>query len=144
MTKKMKNTTKSYQELSRLKSFEDRFDYLKLTGVVGETTFGFDRYLNQAFYRSKEWRNVRREVIVRDDGCDMGHPDHPINGRIIIHHINPVSLEDLDEGSDILLDPNNLVCVSETTHNAIHFGDSTLLPEPYVERSKNDTCPWKR
>lgn len=140
----MKNTTKSYQELSRLKSFEDRFDYLKLTGVVGETTFGFDRYLNQAFYRSKEWRNVRREVIVRDDGCDMGHPDHPINGRIIIHHINPVSLEDLDEGSDILLDPNNLVCVSETTHNAIHFGDSTLLPEPYIERFKNDTCPWKR
>lgn len=140
----MKNTTKSYQELSRLKSFEDRFDYLKLTGIVGETTFGFDRYLNQAFYRSKEWRNVRREVIIRDEGCDMGHPDHPINGRVIIHHINPVSLEDLDEGSDILLDPNNLVCVSETTHNAIHFGDSTLLPEPYVERSKYDTCPWKQ
>lgn len=139
----MKNT-KSYNELSRLKCYEDRFDYLKLTGVVGETTFGFDRYLNQAFYRSKEWRKVRREVIARDEGCDMGHPDHPIRGRIIIHHMNPVTIEDVEDGSDILLDPNNLVCVSEDTHNAIHFGDASLLPEPYVERSKYDTCPWKR
>ena len=139
----MKNT-KSYNELSRLKCYEERFDYLKLTGVVGETTFGFDRYLNQAFYRSKEWRKVRREVIARDEGCDMGHPDHPISGRIIIHHINPVTIDDVEDGSDILLDPNNLVCVSEDTHNAIHFGDASLLPEPYIERSKYDTCPWKR
>ncbi len=131
-----------YSELCRLKTFEERFDYLKLQGVVGESTFGFDRYLNQLLYRSSEWKRVRNAVIVRDDGCDMGLADYPAN-RIIVHHMNPLSVEDLENRSDLIFDPEFLICVSFNTHNAIHFGDETLLPKPPVERKPGDTCPWR-
>lgn len=143
MMKNRKRFIRSYNELIRLETFEERFEYLRLGGIVGESTFGFDRYVNQMFYRSPEWKRVRREVIARDNGCDMADEDHPIGGRIIIHHINPIELEDIEESTEFLLDPNNLVCVSELTHNAIHFGDKSLLPEEYVERKPFDTCPWK-
>lgn len=131
-----------YSELCRLQTFEDRFDYLKLKGVVGESTFGFDRYLNQLLYRSSEWKRVRNAVIVRDDGCDMGLADYPAN-RIIVHHMNPLSVEDLNNRSDLIFNPEFLICVSFNTHNAIHFGDETLLPKPPVERKPGDTCPWR-
>ena len=143
MMKNQRRFTRTYNELIRLKTFEERFEYLRLGGIVGESTFGFDRYVNQMFYRSTEWKKVRREVIARDNGCDMADEDHPIGGRIIIHHINPIRLEDIEDSSDYLLDPNNLVCVSELTHNAIHFGDKSLLPDELIERKPNDTCPWK-
>lgn len=131
-----------YSELCRLQTFEERFDYLKLKGVVGESTFGFDRYLNQLLYRSSEWKRVRNAVIVRDDGCDMGLTDYPAN-RIIVHHMNPLSVEDLENRSDLIFDPEFLICVSFNTHNAIHFGDETLLPKLPVERKPGDTCPWR-
>lgn len=131
-----------YSELCRLKTFEERFDYLKLQGIVGESTFGFDRYLNQHLYRSSEWKKIRNEVIVRDDGCDMGLADYPAN-RIIVHHMNPLSVEDLENRSDLIFNPEFLICVSFNTHNAIHFGDETLLPKPPVERKPGDTCPWR-
>lgn len=131
-----------YSELCRLQTFEERFDYLKLKGVVGESTFGFDRYLNQLLYRSSEWKRVRNAVIVRDDGCDMGLADYPAN-RIIVHHMNPLSVEDLNNRSDLIFNPEFLICVSFNTHNAIHFGDETLLPKPPVERKPGDTCPWR-
>lgn len=131
-----------YSELCRLRTFEERFDYLKLQGVVGESTFGFDRYLNQLLYRSSEWKKVRNAVIVRDDGCDMGLADYPAN-RIIVHHMNPLSVEDLENRSELIFDPEFLICVSFNTHNAIHFGDETLLPKLPVERKPGDTCPWR-
>ncbi len=131
-----------YSELCRLQTFEERFDYLKLQGVVGESTFGFDRYLNQLLYRSSEWKKVRNAVIVRDDGCDMGLADYPAN-RIIVHHMNPLSVEDLENRSKLIFDPEFLICVSFNTHNAIHFGDETLLPKLPVERKPGDTCPWR-
>ena len=134
---------KSYRNLILLPSFEERYEYLKLSGVVGESTFGFDRYLNQEFYTSKEWRQFRYKMIARDEGCDMGHPDFPIGGRVILHHINPLLVEDFENSSDALFDPDNVICVSEATHNAIHFGDETLLPAEPIIRTANDTCPWR-
>lgn len=141
--KNQRRFIRTYDELIKLKTFEERFEYLRLGGIVGESTFGFDRYINQMFYRSPEWKKARREVIARDNGCDMADEDHPIGGRIIIHHINPIDLDDIEESTEFLLDLNNLVCVSELTHNAIHFGDKSLLPEEYTERKPFDTCPWK-
>lgn len=135
-------TIRRYSELCRLRTFEERFDYLKLQGVVGESTFGFDRYLNQLLYRSSEWKKVRNAVIVRDDGCDMGLADYPAN-RIIVHHMNPLSVEDLENRSELIFDPEFLICVSFNTHNAIHFGDEKLLPKLPVERKPGDTCPWR-
>ena len=134
---------KSYRNLILLPTFEERYEYLKLSGVVGESTFGFDRYLNQEFYTSKEWRQFRYKMIARDEGCDMGHPDFPIGGRVILHHINPLLVEDFENSSDALFDPDNVICVSEATHNAIHFGDETLLPAEPIIRTANDTCPWR-
>ena len=134
---------KTYKEMSRLKTFEERYNYLRLNGAVGEDTFGFDRFINQRFYKSPEWRRVRDQVIIRDDGCDLGDPDHPIKGRVIIHHINPLQIEDFDGDPDYLLNPDYLVCVSHNTHNAIHYGDENLLPTPWEPRQPNDTCPWK-
>lgn len=134
---------RTFKELNRLKTFEDRYEYLRLKGAVGQDTFGFDRYINQMFYRSSEWKRVRDQVIVRDNGCDMGDQDYPISGRIIIHHMNPIHKEDFDDNPDYLLNPDYLVCVSHNTHNAIHYGDSNLLPKLPVERKPNDTCPWK-
>lgn len=135
---------KTYSELIQIPTFEDRYAYLRLGGRVGEETFGFERNLNQSFYRSYEWRKVRREVIARDAGCDLAMPGFQIYNNIIIHHIVPITIEDLEDGTDLILDPNNLVCVSEKTHNAIHFGDKSLLPQTPIERRPGDTCPWKR
>ena len=134
---------KSYRNLILIPTFEERYEYLKLSGVVGESTFGFDRYLNQEFYTSKEWRQFRYKMIARDEGCDMGHPDFPIGGRVILHHINPLLVEDFENSSDALFDPDNVICVSKATHNAIHFGDETLLPAEPIIRTANDTCPWR-
>lgn len=134
---------KTYSELTQLPTFEERFRYLKLDGKVGETTFGFDRYLNQIFYGSSEWKAVRDRVIVRDLGCDLGIEGREIYGRILIHHMNPISVKDIKEGSDFLLNPEYLISTYKTTHDAIHYGDESLLITAPVARSKNDTCPWK-
>lgn len=134
---------RSYSELSKLRTFEERFDYLALHGMVGDVTFGFDRHLNQDFYRSKEWKSARRAVIIRDNGCDLGIPDREIVYRIYIHHINPITLEDVLKARPILFDPENLICVSHRTHEAIHYGDKSLLLLDEVTRKPNDTCPWK-
>ena len=133
----------TYSELVRLKTFEERFEYVKLGGVVGESTFGFDRYLNQALYRSQEWRRLRNKIIVRDNGCDLGIEGMDIGKYIIVHHLNPIAVEDLEEMKEDIFNPEFLVCVSRNTHNAIHFGDEDLLPKKVVERTPNDTCPWK-
>ena len=134
---------KTYSELVKMDSFEERFEYLKLGGRVGEETFGFDRYLNQAFYKSSEWLKVRDYVIVRDCGCDLGIPDREIPGLVLVHHMNPIRKEDIINKSDILLDPEFLVCTMKSTHDAIHYGDGSLLVYAPIERRKNDTCPWR-
>lgn len=135
---------RTYSELMTLPTFEERFEYLKLDGQVGEDTFGFDRYLNQRFYRSEEWKQVRREVIVRDNGCDLAIPDREIFGRIIVHHMNPISVSDIDGNEKYILDPEFLITTFKLTHDAIHFGDESLLiaTEPVV-RTRDDTCPWR-
>lgn len=135
---------KTYSELIQLPTFQERFEYLKLDGQVGVQTFGFDRYINQQFYRSTEWKRIKNSVIVRDNGCDMAHPDYPIYGKMVVHHLNPVDEDDVLMQRDILINPEYLVCVSLLTHNAIHYGDFNILPKPYVERQPNDTCPWKQ
>lgn len=141
----MTTLSKNYGVLNSLQTFEERFNYLKLYGTVGFDTFGFDRYLNQNFYRSKEWKQIRSYVIVRDNGCDLGCPDRPIMGTIYIHHINPITPEDFEMGSDKLLDPDNLICVSFETHNALHYGDDSVVHKyDFAERSPNDTCPWRK
>ena len=134
---------RTYSELIQLPTFEDRFDYLRLDSVVGKDTFGFDRYLNQQFYRSSEWKRIRNQVIVRDNGCDLGIDEYEIHGRILIHHMNPISIEDLQYMSDLLMNPEYLICVSHRTHNAIHYGDESLIVTAPIERSQNDTCPWR-
>ena len=135
---------RTYEELSRLKTFEERFEYLKLNGEVGKDTFGFDRIFNQIFYKSKEWRSVRNQVIIRDNGCDLGSEGHDIYGKIIIHHMNPISIKDIETNSEFLLNPDYLICTSHQTHNAIHYGDESLLFQAPVERYMNDTCPWRK
>lgn len=143
----MAKNIKTYSELILLPDFRSRFEYLMLGGEVGQETFGFERYLNQAFYHSREWRHARDFVIVRDsfDGevCDLGCPDHPIFGRVYVHHMIPLSIEDIEKGSDILFDPEFLICTADLTHKGIHFGDYSLLPEDYTPRTPNDTCPWR-
>ena len=134
---------KNYSELSLLPTFEERFEYLKLEGAVGADTFGFDRIFNQKFYQSYEWKTVRNEIIVRDLGCDLGIEDRQIFGRILIHHMNPISLKDISDATKFLLNPEYLICVSHDTHNAIHYGDIRLVKKDLVERKPNDTCPWK-
>ena len=135
---------KTYSELIQLPTFEERFQYLKLSGAVGKETFGFDRYLNQNFYRSAAWKRVRDQVIMRDNGCDLGIDDRIIYGKILIHHMNPINDRDILDLTDILLNPEYLICVSHITHNAIHYSDESLLPSEPIVRFKNDTCPWKR
>lgn len=135
---------RTYSELIALPTFEERYRYLRLRGNVGEETFGFDRYLNQRFYQSQQWRDARDWVIIRDNGCDLGAEGFEIFGKIIIHHMNPITLKDIERGSDYLFDPEFLICVSHNTHNAIHYGDEKLLPQAPIVRTKNDTCPWKR
>lgn len=134
---------KSYRNLILLPTFEERYEYLKIQGTVGESLFGFDRYMNQEFYTSKEWRQFRNRIIARDEGCDLGLRDFPIGGQVIIHHINPLVIADFENSSDALFDPDNVICVSYNTHQAIHFGDETLLPSGPLERRPFDTCPWR-
>lgn len=134
---------RSYKELIRFKTFEERYNYLKLIGSVGQSTFGFDRYLNQALYNSEKWRKVRREVIIRDNGCDLGIDDIPISGKIIIHHMNPITEEDILNQNEEIFDPNYLICVSERTHNAIHYSTEKLqYGSVYIERKPGDTKLW--
>ena len=143
MVMKMTTNIRTYSELITLPTFKERYEYLRLGGRVGEDTFGFDRYLNQAFYKSEEWRSIRDHVITRDNGCDLGMEGHEIFGRILIHHMNPIRKEDIINRSDILLNPEYLICTIKNTHDAIHYGDESLLVIAPVERRKNDTCPWK-
>jgi hypothetical protein len=131
-----------YSELKLLDTFEERFDYLLIGGSVGEHTFGFDRYINQGFYTSKEWRDIRNEVIVRDSGCDLGIPGYEINGALVIHHINPMSADDITHGEEWILDPEFLITTTKSTHNAIHYGNRTQLAQPFVERAPGDTKLW--
>lgn len=135
---------KTYSELKDLPSFVDRFQYLKLHGIVGAETFGLDRYLNQVFYRSKEWKEIRRKVIIRDNGCDLGIPDREIakGDALMIHHINPITLDDILRRDPKLFDLDNLICCSEKTHRAIHYGDENLVVMDVTERKAGDTCPW--
>lgn len=135
---------RTYSELIKLPTFLERYRYLRLGGKVGEDTFGFDRWFNQVFYKSDEWLKVRDEVIVRDGGCDLGMPDREIKSRILVHHMNPITQEDIIRRTDILLNPEFLICTFKITHDAIHYGDESLLmPDPIV-RTKYDTCPWRR
>lgn len=134
--------SRTYSELRQIESFEDRYRYLALRGRVGEATFGFDRWVNQAFYTSKEWREVRHEVIARDNGCDMGMSGFEIHKGLYIHHLNPITLQQIESGNPCILDPENLITVSHNTHNAIHYGDESLLPKPPVERRPGDTKLW--
>ena len=134
---------RSYRELMQLKTFDERFEYLKLSGLVGESTFGFERYLNQTLYNSSKWRRLRNQIIVRDNGCDLGVDGYEIQGVIIVHHMNPISVDDLKDFSEDVFNPEYLICVSLTTHNAIHYGDTNLLPKEPIERRPGDTCPWK-
>ena len=135
---------RTYSELITLPTFEERFRYLQLGGKVGEDTFGHDRYLNQMFYTSDEWRRIRRDVIVRDNGCDLGIQDREIHGLIIIHHMNPITIEDIINRSEFLLNPEYLISTVKNTHDAIHFSDERILITDPIERRPNDTCPWKR
>lgn len=135
---------RTYTELSRLTTFKERYQYLKLNGSVGTDTFGFDRYMNQNFYRSREWKSIRDQVIVRDCGCDLGVEGYEIHGRIYIHHMNPILLEDIENRTEFLLNPEYLITTTHNTHNAIHYGDESLITTEPVVRTKNDTCPWKQ
>lgn len=135
---------RTYSELIKLPTFEDRFRYLKLDGTVGASTFGFDRYLNQVFYRSSEWKKLRNEIILRDNACDLAIEGYEIYGRsIIIHHMNPITVEEIEHRDSTIFDPEFLVTTVLTTHNAIHYGDESLLPKKPVMRTPNDTCPWR-
>lgn len=136
---------RTYSELSKLKTFKERYEYLKLYGKVAEETFGCDRYLNQMFYKDPEWLSVRNKVIIRDAGCDLGIKDRKIPEGVIImvHHMNPITKEDILNRSKYLLDPEYLITTIKNTHDAIHYGDESLLMIDFVERTKNDTCPWK-
>ena len=152
------STRKSYMQVRALPSFEERYEYLKLSGATGAETFGWDRYLNQALYQSREWRDFRNKIIIRDNGCDLAHPDRPIicdritthhpgrsiaYNRIIIHHLNPLTVDDVENRSPVIFDPDNVICVSHLTHEAIHYGDANLLAKDPVVRRPNDTIPWK-
>lgn len=134
---------KTYSELIALPTFEERFKYLQLNGSVAKDTFGFDRYINQNFYRSREWKRIRDQVILRDNGCDLASEDRVIYDKIIIHHMNPINVEDIASASDYLMNPEYLISTTHSTHNAIHYGDESLLPILPTERRKNDTCPWR-
>lgn len=135
--------TRSYSEIKKLSSFLERYEYLRLDGIVGAETFGYDRYLNQTFYASKKWKEARNPVIIRDNGCDLGIDGREIFDQVIVHHINPMTLEDIELDRDWIYDPEYLICVSDATHKAIHYGDKSKLIALPKERFMNDTCPWK-
>ena len=134
---------RTYSELITIPTFEERFEYLQLKGSVGKDTFGYDRYLNQVLYRSPEWKRLRNQIIIRDDGCDLACDGYDVYGKVLIHHLNPITVEDVLARSRKVFDPDNLVCVSHNTHNAIHYGDVDLLVARPIIRTKNDTCPWR-
>lgn len=134
---------KTYSELITIPTFEERFEYLQLKGSVGKDTFGYDRHLNQVLYRSPEWKRLRNQIIIRDCGCDLACDGYDIYGKVLIHHLNPITVEDVLARNRKVFDPDNLVCVSHNTHNAIHYGDVDLLITGPIIRTKNDTCPWR-
>lgn len=134
---------RTYSELILLPTFEERFKYLQLNGRVGDDTFGFDRYINQKFYRSVEWKRIRDYIIIRDNGCDLAVDGYEIHGRILIHHINPITISDIKFSTEYLMNPDYLICVTHSTHNAIHYGDEKQIITGPIVRTKNDTCPWK-
>lgn len=134
---------RTYTELIRIPTFLERFRYLKLNGHVGEELFGYSRYLNQVFYQSERWKKTRRGIILRDHGCDLGMADHEIFGIVHVHHMNPLTLQQIKSNDPCLIDSEQLICVSERTHRAITLGDESLLPQGLIERKPNDTCPWK-
>ena len=134
---------RTYSELITIPTFEERFEYLQLKGSVGKDTFGYDRYLNQVLYRSPEWKRLRNQIIIRDGGCDLACDGYDIYNKVLIHHLNPITVEDVLTRSRKVFDPDNLVCVSHSTHNAIHYGDVDLLATGPIIRTKNDTCPWR-
>lgn len=136
--------TRSYRELRRIETFEERFRYLSLRGEVGVSTFGFDRYLNQRFYTSREWRQLRDHVIIRDNGCDLGVEGYEIHAKILVHHMNPVIVDDIVAGEDSILNPDFLITTTHRTHNAIHYGDERLLARPHIPRTAGDTQLWSR
>ena len=140
----MKNSIRTYSELITIPTFEERFEYLKLNGTVGLETFGHDRYLNQILYNSPEWRRFRPEIIVRDNGCDLACEGYEIFGKILIHHINPITAKDILNRNPKVFDPENVITTVHNTHNAIHYGDKNLLITEPIERSRNDTCPWRK
>lgn len=136
---------KTYSELIQLPTFKDRYRYLRLMGQVGRDTFGHDRYINQILYqRHPKWKSARDQVIIRDNGCDLGVEGYEIHGKIIVHHMNPITMDDIENESDFLFDPEFLICTTHSTHNAIHYGDEGLLIVEPIIRTKNDTCPWRR
>lgn len=135
---------RTYRECIQLSTFQERYRYLQIGGQVGKETFGFDRYLNQMLYRTPEWKRFRRDMIVRDNGCDLGCEGYEIYGNVLVHHINPITVEDVINQNPCIFDPNNVICTSLNTHNAIHYGDETLLITEPVVRKPNDTCPWKQ
>lgn len=137
-------TSKTYSELIAIPSYEDRFRYLQLQGAVGKDTFGYDRYLNQVLYNSQEWKRFRNEIIIRDNGCDLAFEGYDIHGRILVHHINPITVDDVVNRNPLVFDPENVICVTHNTHNAIHYGDESLLITAPIERTRHDTCPWKK
>ena len=134
---------RTYSELITLPTFEERYDYLKLDGIVGAETFGYDRYLNQSFYKSKEWLRFRDDIIIRDNGCDLGIEGREIHGRVLIHHINPITVDDIIHRTKKLLDPENVITTIKRTHDAIHYGTEDLLYKEPIIRTKFDTCPWR-
>lgn len=134
---------KTYSELIQFKTLEERYRYLRIGGRVGEETFGFDRWMNQVFYKDPRWRDIRDEVITRDNGCDLGLEGYDIHGKIFVHHMNPVTKDDIFHNFDSLLNPEFLISTSKRTHDAIHYGNEDLLPQSPIVRTRNDTCPWK-
>lgn len=133
---------RTYSDLIRFQSFEDRYRYLALRGAVGDSTFGFDRYINQQFYRSRQWKQLRQHIIARDDGCDLAVPGYDIHQNLVIHHINPMTVDDVIHADPSILDPEFLITTTHRTHNAIHYGDESLLLLPFVDRRPGDTCLW--
>lgn len=136
--------TKTYSELSKLSSFEERYNYLRIGGEVGKETFGFDRYLNQILYQTPEWKEARDKVIIRDNGCDLGIEGREIHSRVLVHHMNPITVDDILSRDPKVFDPEYLIATTHNTHNAIHYGDENLLAKAPIERTKNDTCPWRK
>lgn len=144
MVIRMNTSIKTYSELITIPTFRERFQYLKLGGSVGESTFGYDRYLNQTLYRSAEWKRFRRDMILRDNGCDLACEGYEIYEKVLLHHINPLTIQDILRRDPKIFDPENVICTVLNTHNAIHYGDESLLVTEPIERFKNDTCPWRK